>query len=333
MAAGRLGWADAVAGSPSYVGRALRQLMSPLVGGATAARPLGASSGVRPGTLASIVTATSTVWTVTPFAGVIDLEAAAIAGPYPFAFDTNQTGAVTAADASNPRVDILCVRVSDPAEGDGTAAPLIELLYLAGAAVASPVAPATPARSFVIAKINVPVAGGGSPTTTWVAPYTVSAGGVVPALTQAALAAGGGYEGQVASVVADPNPALNGTWLFHGGAWDQQTGDSGWLPISATYTNGFTAGSNAPAYRIMNGICYLRGDYWHPTTAPGTGYVAAQTLPVGARPSGNVFFSTYPTGGGTSVLVTIGGIIEITSTAIASSSSGYNIGGISYPIG
>lgn len=179
----RLGWADAVTGAPSYVGRALRQLLSPSLAGATAARPLGAISGVRPGTLASIVAATSSTWTVTPFAGMIDLEAAAIAGGYPFAFDANVTGSVTAANATNPRVDILYVRVSDPAEGDGSASPLIEVLYLAGTAASVPVAPTVPARSFVIANLNVPVSGGGSPTVSWNAPYTVAAGGILPVPT------------------------------------------------------------------------------------------------------------------------------------------------------
>jgi hypothetical protein len=176
----RLGWADAVAGAPSYVGRALRQLMSPLVAGATSARPLGSMSGVRPGTPASIVSATSTTWTVKPFAGVIDLEAAAIAGPYPFAFDANVTGSVTAANASYARVDILYVRVSDPSEGDGSSVPLIEVLYLAGTAAAVPVAPTVPARSFVIANLNVPVSGGGSTTVSFNAPFVVAAGGILP---------------------------------------------------------------------------------------------------------------------------------------------------------
>jgi hypothetical protein len=174
--AARLGMADAVGGAPSYVGRALRQLFSVFLGGATATRPLGATSGVRPGTPATIVTATSTTWTVTPFAGVIDLEAAAIAGPYEFAFDTNQSGVITAAGGT-ARVDILFVRVNDGSEGDGTlVAPFIEIGYLAGTAVA----PATPARSFVLAQINVPASGGGAPTVTWLAPYAVAAGGIQP---------------------------------------------------------------------------------------------------------------------------------------------------------
>jgi len=41
--------------------------------------------------------------------------------------------------------------------------------------------PPTPARCLVIAQVNVPASGGGSPSVTWVAPYAVSAG--APAIT------------------------------------------------------------------------------------------------------------------------------------------------------
>ncbi|TFD80717.1 hypothetical protein E3T54_02960 [Cryobacterium sp. Sr8] len=172
--------ANAVSGAPSYSGRMLRQSGSAAFGGATSARPLGARTGVRPGTSVTTVTATATVWTCGPFAGVADAEPAAEAGAYTFAFDAAATGAVTAADATNPRVDIVYVQVDDPSESDGSTVPAATRKYLAGTAAASPVAPATPARSFVVARINVPVSGGGSPTVTWVAPYAVAAGGILP---------------------------------------------------------------------------------------------------------------------------------------------------------
>lgn len=175
---------DAVAGSPLYSGRMLRQaLMAPLAGGATAARPLGGRSGVRPGTPTNTVTATSTLWTVKPHAGMLDLETAAEAGVYGYAIDANVTGAVTAANATNPRVDIVYVQLDDPAESDGSSAPAVTPKYLAGTAAASPAPPITPARSMVLAQINVPASGGGAPSVTWVAPYAVAAGGIIPVRT------------------------------------------------------------------------------------------------------------------------------------------------------
>ena len=171
---------NAVTGAPSYSGKMLRQTMAAAYAGATAARPLGAMSGVRPGTPTTTVTATSVLWTVNPHAGILDLQTSAAAGPYAYAIDAAVTGAVTAANATNPRKDIVYVKLDDPAEGDGSTVPAVTPLYLAGTAAPVPVAPATPARSMILAIINVPVSGGGSPTVTWSAPYMAAAGGVIP---------------------------------------------------------------------------------------------------------------------------------------------------------
>lgn len=158
--------------APAYSGRMLRQSLSPMVAGATSTRPLGGRSGVRPGTSKTTVTATSTTWTCGAFAGIADAESSAIAGPYWFAFDAVATGAITPAGAT-ARTDTIWVRVDDPAESDGSSVPVVVRGYTAG-----PTAP--PARSFTIARINVPATGGGSPTVTWVAPYAAAAGASVP---------------------------------------------------------------------------------------------------------------------------------------------------------
>lgn len=179
---------NAQSGAPEYSGRMLRQAsIAPLIGGATAARPLGARSGVRPGTPTSTVTATSTLWTVKAHAGILDLHAAAEAGPYGYAIDTAVTGSVTAASASIARVDIVWVRIDDPSESDGSSAPGVVVGYTAGTVAATP--PATPARSMVLAWINVPIAGGGAPSVTWKAPYAVAPGGITPVRNATELAA------------------------------------------------------------------------------------------------------------------------------------------------
>jgi hypothetical protein len=107
--------------------------------------------------------------------------------------------------------------------------------------------------------------------------------------------------------------------------------DTGWLPIGA-YSNGFTAGSGVPSYRVIGGICYLRGTYWHPTTAPAS--LTAQTLPVGARPSSSVLISTYPIGSSSTptVIVSVTGQIIINSAQIVTASTGYSIDGLSFPV-
>jgi hypothetical protein len=109
-------------------------------------------------------------------AGILDLESSGLAGPYAYAVNVAETGAVTAAHATLARVDIMWVRLDDPAESDGSAAPVVVAGYTAGTAASTPVAPATPARCMVLATIQVPMSGGGSPTVIWVAPYTVAAG-------------------------------------------------------------------------------------------------------------------------------------------------------------
>lgn len=212
-----IGYANAVGGVPAYSGRALRQLNGVNLAGATAARPLGARSGVRPGTSTATVTATSTTWSCGPFAGDADVMVAAESGAYPFSFDAPTSGTMTAADGSNPRVDIVYVKVTDPE--NGSTVPKAERLYLAGAAAATPAAPAAPAGGFTIANINVPKAGGGAPTVSWVAPYAVAAGGILPIDTLANLNLLAGAPGQHATVYADPTPANNGDYAWNGTAW------------------------------------------------------------------------------------------------------------------
>lgn len=238
---------DAVSGAPVYAGRALRQttvaLFAPM---GDTARPLGGLSGVRWGTPVTTVTATSTTWTCGPHAGVIDGEAAAQAGPYGYSVDANVTGAVTAADGTNPRVDIVYGRISDPSESDGSSTPKFEVLYLAGTAAATPAPPATPARSFVLAQINVPRSGGGSPSVSWVAPWL--SGSQVGFQTHAQLAAWSTAPvGTHATVLADAS-AMNGDYVRSGSAWI-----GGTWSLTTKLGTGWTAaaGGAAQAPRIF----------------------------------------------------------------------------------
>lgn len=233
--------ANAVAGAPSYSGRMLRQTGAPAFAGATSARPLGARSGVRPGTPSSTVTATSTTWTCQPFAGVADVMTAAEASAYGFAFDAVATGAVTAAHATLTRKDIIYVSVADPAESIG-ATPSVTRKYLAGTA-GSGVAPSVPGaeRGFVIAELNVPISGGGAPTVTWVAPYSAGAGAVIPFNTKAQLDLATTLAvGTYADVFADSTVAQNGLYRWTGTAWGK-IGHNGFVRRSVD--NGFAAGS------------------------------------------------------------------------------------------
>lgn len=162
---------DATAGAPLYSGRMLRQVASVAFAGATAARPFGVLSGVRPGTKTTTVYADATTWYVQPHAGVLDLEAAVESGCTLYAIDATVVGAMRPADGF-ARVDLVWVRQDIPLE-DGSAAPAVVPGYTYGTAPGTP--PATPARCMVLAWVNVPASGGGAPTVTWKAPYAVGA--------------------------------------------------------------------------------------------------------------------------------------------------------------
>lgn len=156
--------------------------------GAGASRRLGGRSGFRVDTPSNVLTASSTTWTLGPCAAMIDPAASTHQGMYGWSSDTNVTGAVTAADATYGRRDIVYIQVNDSSAGDGSGALSAPVLYLAGTPSATPVAPTLPARSFLVGTITVPQVGGGSPTVTLNPARFAAAGGVLP-VTDAEVAA------------------------------------------------------------------------------------------------------------------------------------------------
>ena len=156
--------------------------------GAGADRRLGGRSGFRVDTPSTVLTATSTTWTLAPCSAMIDPGTVAYQGMYGWSSDANITGNVTAADATNPRKDIVFIRLNDSSAGDGTSGtPSAAPEYLAGPADGTNVPPALPPRSFLVGTINVPVAGGGSPTVTLNPARFAAAGGILPVTDPEAL--------------------------------------------------------------------------------------------------------------------------------------------------
>jgi hypothetical protein len=206
---------DAVAGAPEYTGRMLRDTLAALIGGASAARPLGGFSGVRPGTPSTTVALSGLDWTCEPHAGVLDVQAAAEAGPYLYAVMTDETGTLNAQAVGNARSDLLVAQLSDPAEADGTSVPEVEIVYVPGTAGPGAPDPATPARSMILARFNVPQSGGGSPTVTWLAPTLYAAGARPSVPTVADLADLDEYTNMEAIVESTPGAF----WKYNGSAW------------------------------------------------------------------------------------------------------------------
>ena len=209
---------NAVTGSPEYTGEDMRLALSALEFGANVARPLGVRSGVRIGTPTTTASASGFTWTVAEHSGIVDVQTSATAGGYLYAITVAETGAITAANATHPRKDILTIRVDDPQE-DATGTPLIAVEYTAGTAAAVPTVPATPTRSMVLARIDTPASGGGDPTVTWLAPVTVAAGGIIPVADNTARDALSTAYGATQTLYA--THATDGliTWAKGGAAW------------------------------------------------------------------------------------------------------------------
>ena len=272
---------DEVSGAPSYTGRVLRQLTG-LQWARNPGRPLGAASGIVVGTPTNLATCpTGTTYQVLPFGGVIDGETSAVAGPYAFSFDSNQTGSLNASHATLDRIDLLYVKVSDPAEGDGSTNPIIELKYLAGTAAATPTQPATPARSIPAWAILVPHAGG-TPVVSFVGAWAVAAGGIYPANSSIGYPASP-YPNQLVY-----DDALDQLLRYNGATWGLPN-QTGWQAVAVAGSFGIFAGLSAAVWRDGNTVT-VRG-----LVAPTGGYTtshtytAAVTLPAGFRPGDKVF--------------------------------------------
>jgi hypothetical protein len=237
---------DLVSTEPEYSGREARQAGSVTLSGATAARPFGAISGVRPGTPSSTVELTSdTAYAIHPHAGVLDTQASALAGPYWYVVGSDgadETGSVDAQDESWPRIDILWVRMDDPAEL-GTDPPAVVTGYTAGTPAATPAAPDLPdARCMRLATISVPVSGGGSPTIVFDAPCTAAAGGITSFPTTAARDAAitSPFEGMAATTGTG---ATLVEWRYASGVWVSLSDflATSWPPVSSQVYSGQVA--------------------------------------------------------------------------------------------
>ena len=300
-----------------YTPRQGRQTLSVGFAGATAARPLGVLTGVRPGTSVTTVTATTTTVTCGPFAGTADVQTAAEAGGYEFAFEAATTFPLTAQSASIPRSDIVFVTINDNAEdGSGAAGSSSAVRgYLAGTTVAIP---AAPARSTIIAVVNVPIVGS-SPTVTWVAPYAVAAGAPMLQPTLAALNAIAGTLGQFGIVHSDTYN--NGLYSWTGAAWAAVAGDTGWTAFPSAWATVFVA----PRLRRLGSEVVLTG-----SVGGGTGLIG--TLPTGFRPTGTLYFITLANTGVAQITVAASGAVTVIGYVAGGTNAVVSLDGIRFPV-
>lgn len=188
-------WINASAGAPAYAANELRRLHAMFLTQGVADK-FGARSGVHPAG-GNAVTLSGTTVTVLHTKAVVYPGLTSTAGPYVVALQS-RTHALNAADGSNPRKDIIVMRVWDNDE-DSLGLRQADTVYVVGTPAASPVEPAVPASSFKMATIDVPAGGSPAPSLTYNAPYTVATGGVLPVRTDSELPGGssGLYDGMV----------------------------------------------------------------------------------------------------------------------------------------
>ena len=182
MTVGTPAWLAASAGLPAYDATELRVIdtMYSTYDGSV----LGAREGTRPGgaPLAVTLTGSPLNWNVATGVATVSGIASGVLGMYVVPVTATETGLVPAANATFPRKDIIVLSVKDAENGDATREALV--VYLTGTASATPSAPAVPGKSLLLATIDVPQSGTGSPSATLNTKYTVASGGILPTATR-----------------------------------------------------------------------------------------------------------------------------------------------------
>lgn len=138
----------------TYAANDLRLMLSAM-GGSTGGpgNPLGVASGVRPGVGQPMAVAVASGLSVTVNTGycIIQASSALNAGVYEAIIDSAATLTCTAADPTNPRIDSVCVMITDGGTSSSTA--VVEIVP--GTPASSPSAPSLPSNSLLLCNITV----------------------------------------------------------------------------------------------------------------------------------------------------------------------------------
>lgn len=184
------GAADVHTATPSYAAVDLRRLDTLTLHPASSDR-WGARTGVRPHSTAA-VTLSGTQWTVQETLAVVYPRETSTSAPYRVAIERT-TGALTAADGSNPRIDALDVYIQDDDEDASGQRRVPPVLYTAGTPASSPTAPTLAAGRLRLATILVPAGGSPAPSISTQAQFSHGPG-ILPARTAAELPSSGVHE-------------------------------------------------------------------------------------------------------------------------------------------
>lgn len=272
---------------PKLTAQQFRQGQAATHGGGSGRR-LGVRSGFRVDTPSNVLTATSTTWTLGACAAMIDPGASTHQGGYGWSSDANVTGTVPAADATNPRKDILFIRINDSSAGDGSGSVNSELVYIAGTPAVTPAAPTLPARSFLVGTISVPVAGGGTPTVVLNPARYAAAGAPLPVSSAAERDGLDKYDG-LAVLRLDSAGRHTETW--NGARWSNGPLGIAYTPIWTGFVDLGTGGSLTGTYWVDGDRVHVRARAKAGTAADlGFGVISCP-LPPGFPISGTEAFT------------------------------------------
>lgn len=131
---------------------------------------------------------------VPPGHAIVQGTESTVQGAYIVVNDADLVLAVAPSDATNPRIDIVVVRVRDKQYSGSTVGASIEVIT--GVPAPSPTPPAAPANSVVLAQISVPAGATAIQQSqiTDVRPFTTTVGGITPSRNSTDVA--GVYKGQ-----------------------------------------------------------------------------------------------------------------------------------------
>jgi hypothetical protein len=145
--------------------------------------PYGSSGGKNLGYVVAQTGTPSMAVTIDKGTAVVVGTTSANQAGYIVTNDTVQTLAVSASDATNPRIDLVCLTIEDSQYAGSNDDAIIQVIT--GTPAINPSAPATPASSLVLAQVLVPASTGSIVTAdiTDKRSFTVSAGGTISCLS------------------------------------------------------------------------------------------------------------------------------------------------------
>lgn len=232
------GFINAAAGTPSITANEMRLLMTGMFWQGHANR-FAARGGVLPNNSSAQVDLSGTTITVRDLNAVVSPALTSDQGSYIVQLPS-ETHPLSPADASNPRKDIVVVRIYDDDEDASTRRESVTE-YIVGTPSGTPSEPAVPTGAIRLATIDVPVSGGGSATLTENWWYTVAQGGILPVRTSSELPTGARTNGM--AVYRMDTESLD---IWHGSTWatvGSRKGYQLWQTVRFTANGAFTKGS------------------------------------------------------------------------------------------